>query len=147
MSGDRPGGPAEEDRLRLVPRALARTEPGDWLVRFAFGAGVSGLAGVMSTAGGPRLGGLFLAFPAVIIASMTLMARREGLRQARADAHGAIYGTLGMIAFAVCAVFLIGRLPAWAALVAAAAVWVVVGLGSYLVSRPVGRRLKRLRNI
>jgi uncharacterized membrane protein (GlpM family) len=147
MSRDRPrghaGGSREDDRFRLVPRELARTKPRDWLVRFAFGAGVSALAGAVSTEAGPRLGGLFLAFPAVILASLTLIGEREGLRQARDDAHGAVFGTIGMIAFAASAAFLLGRWPTWVALVVATADWAVVGLGSYLLSRAVGRRMAR----
>ena len=47
-------------------------------VRFAFGAGVSFLAGVVSTIWGPHLGGVFLAFPAILLASLTIVAKEEG---------------------------------------------------------------------
>jgi hypothetical protein len=46
----------------------------DYALRFLFGAGVS-CAGIVTLKFGPRVGGAFLAFPATIPASLTLIAR------------------------------------------------------------------------
>ncbi|GII34934.1 DUF3147 family protein [Planotetraspora mira] len=141
MGGDDPGSRGEDDdRMRLIPRELARTRPWDLVVRFAFGAGVSALAGVVSLVAGPALGGVFLAFPAILLASLTLVAQSEGPRQAYAEARGSVFGTLGLAGFAVVTTVLAARWPVWATLVTAAATWVVFGLGSYLVSRVIVRR-------
>jgi hypothetical protein len=56
---------------------------------------VSAVAGVISAVAGPRAGGVFLAFPAILLASLTLVAKEEGPARARDDARGAIFGTLG----------------------------------------------------
>ena len=85
---------AEAGKLRTPP-------PRDWIIRFVFGAGVSAVAGVVSEIAGPRVGGVFLAFPAILLASLTLVAKEEGVKQARDDARGAAFGTIGLLAFAV----------------------------------------------
>ncbi|GII42485.1 DUF3147 family protein [Planotetraspora phitsanulokensis] len=129
----------DDDRIRLVPRELARTRPWDLVVRFAFGAGISTLAGVVSLVAGPAPGGVFLAFPAILLASLTLVARREGPRLAYAEARGSVFGTLGLIGFAVVVAATAVHWPVWAALTAATVIWAVFGLGSYLLSRVVVR--------
>ncbi|MFF0249315.1 DUF3147 family protein [Streptosporangium sandarakinum] len=129
----------DDDEVRLAPRELGRTRPRDWLIRFAFGAGVSALAGVVATVAGPRFGGLFLAFPAILMASLTLVAKKESVRQARNEARGATFGAVGLFGFAaVTAAALAGRWPLWAALAAATAVWAVLSLGCYLLARAFG---------
>ena len=126
------------DDVQVKPGELKETELRDWLIRFAFGAGVSALAGIVSALAGPLVGGLFLAFPAILLASLTLVAQEEGVRQARNEARGATFGTVGLLAFAVVLAVLVGRAPVWLALVAASAAWVVVAIGAYLVARGAG---------
>ncbi|MGV9327205.1 DUF3147 family protein [Streptosporangium sandarakinum] len=129
----------DDEEVRLSPHELGRTGPRDWLIRFAFGAGVSALAGVVATVAGPRFGGLFLAFPAILMASLTLVAKKESVRQARNEARGATFGAVGLFGFAaVTAAALAGRWPLWAALAAATAVWAVLSLGCYLLARAFG---------
>jgi uncharacterized membrane protein (GlpM family) len=98
-----------------------------------FGAGVSALAGVISAVAGPRLGGVFLAFPAILLASLTLVAKEEGLRQARDEAGGATFGTIGMVGFAVVTSVLAGRWPLWATLCTGALTWALLAFGAYLL--------------
>ncbi|WP_445525767.1 DUF3147 family protein [Streptomyces cyslabdanicus] len=142
----RPGRPAhggatgaeDTDRVRVDLRAVARTPRKDLLLRFGFGAGVSLLAAVVSRLFGPFVGGVFLAFPAILLASLTLVAEEEGLMSARDDARGAALGTLGLVAFAVVATVLLRHHSAWLALGAATAAWVVVSLGAHAVARAAG---------
>ncbi|MDF3287797.1 DUF3147 family protein [Streptomyces silvisoli] len=110
----------------------------DLLIRFAFGFGVSAVAAVVSAGVGPFEGGILLAFPAILLASVTLVAKEEGLRMARDDARGAALGTLGLLAFAVSAAILLPRHSAWLALGVATAAWAVVSLLAYGVARAVG---------
>jgi uncharacterized membrane protein (GlpM family) len=131
-------GTTDEARLRFRPANLRKTRPRDWLIRFAFGAGVSAVAGVAGATAGPQVGGMFLAFPAILLASLTLVAKEDGVRQARNDARGATYGTLGLIAFAVVLLVTVGRWPLWLVLLSATAAWVVIALGGYLVARLAG---------
>jgi uncharacterized membrane protein (GlpM family) len=124
--------------VRVRPGELKQTRGRDWLIRFAFGAGVSALAGIVAALAGPTVGGLFLAFPAILLASLTLVAQEDGPRLARDEARGATIGTLGLLAFAAVLVVLVGRAPIWAALLAAALAWTVVAVGGYLLARRAG---------
>ncbi|MFD4609849.1 DUF3147 family protein [Streptomyces sp. NPDC058440] len=131
-------GAGDDDRVRMDLRAAARTPRKDLFLRFGFGAGVSLLAAVASRLFGPFVGGVFLAFPAILLASLTLVAEEEGLTSARDDARGAALGTLGLAAFAVVATVLLPHHSAWLALGAATAAWLVVSLGAYAIARATG---------
>jgi uncharacterized membrane protein (GlpM family) len=126
------------DALGVQPGKLRSMKPRELLVRFAFGAGVSLLAAIVSTVAGPRVGGLFLAFPAILLASLTMMARKEGLHRARDDCRGAALGTLGLFAVARVGALTLPRWPAAAALTAACVAWLVVSLAAYAVVRAAG---------
>jgi hypothetical protein len=105
------------------------------LVRFAFGFGVSALVGVVTLVFGDRVGGLFLAFPAILPASLTLIAENDGRRKAEVDAAGATIGGIALAAFGAVSWFLLPRIPpAWAELTALAA-WSALALGLYLLVR------------
>lgn len=121
------------------PKELTGPLLRDWLVRFAFGAGVSALAGVVAALAGPRVGGLFLAFPAILLASLTMIAEEDGVRLARDDARGATFGTAGLFAFAVVLAVTVTRWPLWVSLATASVVWTVVSVGGYLVALALGR--------
>jgi uncharacterized membrane protein (GlpM family) len=127
-----------DDQIKVSPKELKDTQVRDWLIRFAFGAGVSAFAGIVSALAGPLVGGLFLAFPATLLASVTLVAQEEGVREAREEAGGATFGTLGLLPFAVVLAVLVSRVPVWLALVAATAAWALVAVGGYLVARRAG---------
>jgi hypothetical protein len=125
-------------QIQVRPGELLSMSPRELGIRFGFGAGVSLLAAIISTLAGPRIGGLFLAFPAILLASLTMMARKDGLRPARDDARGAGLGTLGLVAFALVAAVLLPRWHPAAALVAATAAWAAVSGAAYLVVRLAG---------
>jgi len=72
----------ESGRLRIDLGALRKQTPRDYLVRFAFGAAISTIAGVDALLLGPRLGGVLLAFPAILPASLTLIERKSNRREA-----------------------------------------------------------------
>ena len=56
---------------------LGQTKWWEWLVRFAFGGVVTAIAGVIAKEFGPVVGGLFLAFPGIFPAGVTLVERHE----------------------------------------------------------------------
>jgi hypothetical protein len=80
---------------------------------------------------------LFLAFPAIFPASVTLVEKHEKKRKAEAgmhgqeramnaagaDAMGACLGSLGLIAFAALVWQLLVKMPSWAVLMSAVAAW------------------------
>jgi len=125
--------------LEFSPRKLRETHKPEWLIRFGFGAGVSALAGMVAALAGPWIGGIFLAFPAILLASLTLVAREEGERQSRNEARGATFGTLGLVVFAIIIAVLVRWIPVWAALSLAILAWTLVALAAYFVARRLGQ--------
>ncbi|TXK33942.1 DUF3147 family protein [Nonomuraea sp. C10] len=113
--------------IRLRPSKLRETPVRGLVVRFVFGAFVSVVAGVVGHVWGPVAGGVFLAFPAILGATLTLIEEEEHRRDpAEQDARGAVLGATGMIAFAACVWALALRLPAPLVLGIATVVWAVV---------------------
>lgn len=80
--------------------ALKKSRPWELAVRFAFGGVVTVLAGLVTRAWGPVVGGLLLAFPAILPASLTLVKQHDGKAQAVDDARGGSLGSIGLIGFA-----------------------------------------------
>ncbi|TMF74535.1 MAG: DUF3147 family protein [Chloroflexi bacterium] len=112
----------------------------DYLIRFCFGAGISLVAGVIGMKFGPVLGGVWLGFPAILPASLTLIEKKEGKEAASVDSIGAILGAIAMIAFAIVVSLAATRWGVVPGLVAALAVWLVVAVGLYgLVATLYGR--------
>jgi disulfide bond formation protein DsbB len=123
--------------LGIQPRELRGSNAKEYLIRFAFGAGVSAAAALITAVWGPRIGGTFLAFPAILPASLTLIERQRGTAEATSDAKGGQLGGLGLIAFGLVAWQLLPRLAPTLALFLALAAWCVVATGAYLILRRV----------
>jgi hypothetical protein len=121
------------DKLRKVP-------PRDLAVRFAFGFGVSVAAGLVTLEAGNRVGGLFLAFPAILPASLTLIDKREGRQKAATDVSGAVLGAVGLISFALVSWQLSGHAPLGITQGAAAAAWIATAGLLYFATSAVIRR-------
>src|SRR5207244_4125545 len=83
-------------------------------------------AGVIGMKFGPVLGGVWLGFPAILPASLTLIEKKEGKEAASVDSIGAILGAIAMIAFAIVVSLAATRWGVVPGLVAALAVWLVV---------------------
>jgi hypothetical protein len=87
----------------------------EYLTRFVLGGAATVFAGMMSSAFGASIGGLFLALPAIFCASATLIERHEirrkrkaglsgtrrGQQAAALESAGAALGSIGMLAFAL----------------------------------------------
>jgi len=114
------------------PQKLHDVKFSDLAIRFAFGAGVSTGAAVVGRSFGPAIGGMFLAFPAILPASLTLLEQKHGAEAAAHDARGAVLGSVGLVSFALVAALLFRRVSAAVVLAGATAGWVVVSLGLYL---------------
>ena len=82
-------------------KRIKKTKPSEFLTRFIFGGVVTACAGLVTHYFGPTVGGLFLAFPAILPASLTLVERHSGREQAVEDAEGACLGAIGLAAFAL----------------------------------------------
>lgn len=118
------------DGVLKVPRR-------DLAIRFAFGAGISTVASIIAVVIGARAGGLMLAFPAILPATLTLLVQEESDRKAADDDLGSVLGALGLAAFAVVAWSLLPRVGAPLALVAACAAWLWTSAGSYFAVRGI----------
>jgi hypothetical protein len=103
-------------------------------IRFVAGGLTSVAAGVVTLAFGSRVGGILLAFPAILAASLTLIAQEDDRAEAREDARGAVVGGLAMATFAVVAAVAFGKLNAAIALGLATAGWFAVALVGYLLA-------------
>lgn len=110
--------------------ALAKTKVSEYLVRFAFGGAVAVGASTLGEIYGARVGGLFLAFPALLPAGLTLIKQHDGRRAARDDARGAILGSVGLMAFALIVQLGTPRLGAWS-LALALGGWLVVSVSAW----------------
>lgn len=109
----------------IRPRALA--------IRFAFGFAVSMVAGLIGVAAGQRAGGVMLAAPAVLPATLTIIERQEGRGPAVTEVQGAVPGAVALVGFALVAATTTARLPLGAALAAALATWAAVAIAGYFL--------------
>lgn len=127
----------DDDRIRFTPGGVKKMDKRQAVIRFAAGAVASLLAALVSTVFGSKTGGPLLALPAILIASLTLIADEDGLRAAIDDSRGAVLGGIGLVAFAVVTWQLLGHLPTWVVLVLATVAWAVVSLLLYGAQRLV----------
>jgi hypothetical protein len=128
-----------EEPITINPSRLRELDLSALGVRFAFGFLISVIVGAIGLAAGDRVAGLFLAFPAILPASLTLIAREDGEDNARVDAAGACFGSVGLAAYGAASWFLLSRLAPVPAELVALVAWGVVAIGGYLVVR---RRLR-----
>jgi hypothetical protein len=122
--------------------ALLKPKWGALGVRFLFGALIALAAGLVGMRFGPNIGGLFLAFPAVLPAALTILEKDSGKTAAEIDSLGAILGSFAMIAFAFAATITIVPLGGPPAVVAAWAVWLAVAVALFVTARRVLRALQ-----
>lgn len=121
--------PTEAPSLALQNARKVSLRP--LLIRFAFGAGTSTVAALISLAWNSKTAGIMLAFPAILAASLTLIADEESRRAAREDARGAVVGAIGLGAFALVGYFSFGHVAAPLVLFLALLAWVCVAFGLY----------------
>lgn len=112
-------------RPEVDVRSIRNVKASEMLVRFALGACVSVVAAIISNSAGARLGGVFLAFPAILPASLTFVQKKEGTSKADRDAVGAILGGLALLAFAAVGESMFGRHNAVLVLGMALAAWLM----------------------
>ena len=71
---------------------LKRTEWHEYATRFLFGGLITAAAGLIVKEWGPVIGGLFLAFPAIFPASVTLIEKHEREKKEKAGFDGEVRG-------------------------------------------------------
>lgn len=118
---------------RLQTRGLFEGEWWEHLLRFTFGGVVTVATGLVAKRWGPGIGGLFLAFPSILPASLTFVRRHDGCRKAADDARGARLGAIGMAAFALTTVVCLEPLGN-TALVLSALAWTAASVLAWLLA-------------
>ena len=68
--------------------SLKQVKPNEFVLRFVFGGLCTMFAGMIATHFGPRIGGLFLAFPAIFPAGASLIEKHETARKRQAGFSG-----------------------------------------------------------
>jgi hypothetical protein len=129
--------------------SLTENRPHEYVLRFVFGGLITALAGWIATRFGPVIGGLFLAFPSIFPATVTLIERHEarkkaelgmaGEQQARcaagADAAGAAIGSLGLAMYGLIVWQYASDYEGWIVLSAATLVWFLVACAIWVLRK------------
>jgi 4-hydroxybenzoate polyprenyltransferase len=134
--------------VRFKGSALKEGHWYEHVVRFRLGGTATVAAGLIAKGWGPAVGGLFLAFPAIFIASATMVekhererkerkgydGRRRGQDAAGLDAAGACWGTLALAAFALVTAKA-AALPPTLCLGLASLTWLLTAIGMFFLRR------------
>ncbi|HEY6463672.1 MAG TPA: hypothetical protein VIY73_26065 [Polyangiaceae bacterium] len=112
---------------------LKRCKAWEYAVRFLFGGAITACTGLVTHAWGPTVGGLFLAFPAILPASLTLVKRHDGRAKAIDDARGGRLGSAGLAAFGAVVALTATRWVPVTTLVVAGLAWLVVDVGLWFL--------------
>jgi uncharacterized membrane protein (GlpM family) len=134
------GGPGrrDADRPRVDMSRLRQAKPTDFVIRFAFGGLVSVVAALIGHWTTPEFGGIFTAFPAILLASLTLIGKREGDEPSAEDAEGGALGGIALTATAAVIALTLSRVAGAVSLVGALAVWLILGLLLYWLAVKIG---------
>lgn len=125
-------------RPRLDLKKLREATVKDYAIRFVFGGVVSVLAALISHWTTGRFGGIFTAFPAILLASLTLIGHHDGEEASAEDAEGGVVGALALAAAAALLAVTLLRMPGVVALLASLALWLLVTIGLYALAVRVG---------
>jgi hypothetical protein len=141
--------------IRIDLSGLQESRWYEFVIRFVLGGLMTVAAGAIARIYGPEVGGLFLAFPAIFLASTTLIEKHErerkeeagvagarrGREAAALDAAGAALGSIGLAVFGLV-VWLMVQVAPWTALVSACVAWFVVSVALWSARRvrPVSSR-------
>lgn len=68
----------------------------EYAIRFLFGGAVSILAELVTHFTTGRIGGIFTAFPAILLASLIIIGQHEGKNAAEDDARGGAIGAIAL---------------------------------------------------
>jgi hypothetical protein len=123
--------------VKIDLSSLKSTKPHEYAIRFLFGGLLTVLTGLIAKKYGPAIGGLFLAFPAIFPASVTLIEKHEKQRKRKAGYEGTNRGrsaaslesagtSIGALALVFFAFILYRCLPvysAWLILIIAGLAW------------------------
>jgi uncharacterized membrane protein (GlpM family) len=111
----------------------------DYAIRFLFGGAVSILAQLIAHWTTGRIGGIFTTFPAILLASLTIINKEENREKAADDAQGGVIGSIGLVIAAIVLSVTLGLLLPALSLLLALVIWLICSIGLYLLSFRAGR--------
>ena len=110
----------------------------DYLIRFLFGGIVSIAAALIGQMTTTRVGGIFTAFPAILLASLTLINQKDGKQASAMDAQGAVLGAVSLVVAAILLSITLGIMAGVFSLLLSLGVWLVCSIGLYFLSVKLG---------
>jgi hypothetical protein len=114
--------------IHFTTNGLENTKWYEYLLRFGCGGVITAATGLIAHHFGPLVGGLFLAFPSIMLATVTLLDRHEGRVEAIHGTGGAVSGSAGLAGFGGVVFLLAQRLPiAWVLAIASLA-WLAISM-------------------
>lgn len=136
-------------RIEMNLGALRRMRFHDFAARFLFGGTITVTTGIIGKEFGPVVAGLFLAFPAILPATASLIEKHERERMHRSGFHGTVrgrtiasvdvagaaMGSLGLIAFGFVAWQMLPRFSGAIALSTATVCWFTVAFTVWWIRR------------
>jgi len=144
-------------KIKIDSKQIRESRWYEYVARFVFGGAITAIAGIIATRYGPGIGGLFLAFPAILPATATLIKKHEtekkeqagksgevsGRRAAGVDAAGAAMGCAGLVVFGAIVWKALpgGYLPL--VLLAATLGWFVTAVAVWLARETLWRKFAR----
>jgi hypothetical protein len=145
-------------KIEINVAALGRSKWYEYLVRFVFGGAVTALAGIIAKRYGPGVGGLFLAFPAILPATATLLEKHERQKKQRiglagtlrareiagVDAAGAAMGSIGLMVFAAIVWRWLPRYPEALVLGMASLAWLWVSVMIWVARKTMWRKIRTM---
>jgi hypothetical protein len=129
----------------LSLRRLRKIRPLEHALRFCFGGAITAAALKLTEVYGPGVGGLFLAFPALLPATATRLGQHDSRRAAFDEARGTIAGSVGLVSFPLVVWIAAGKFADRTTLVLALGSWLVVSALAWRLF--LGRRPPRQQNV
>lgn len=144
-------------KINFDTSALGYSKWYEYLLRFVFGGVITAVAGIIAKRFGPEIGGLFLAFPAILPASATLIEKHEKQKKERAgkvgvvraklaagvDSMGASMGAVGLGVFALIVWQKLPDSRTGLVLAAATMAWFTTSVFVWKVREILGRRIRK----
>jgi hypothetical protein len=127
--------PHDAEPVGVSPKKASEVRAGELTLRFVLGFAISVAAGIVSIVAGPKIGGMLLAFPSILPASLTLLEKRDGRRAAGLEAHGSVLGAVALAGFAAWCWLTFEKLAPPLVLVGGLVVWTGGAVLLYLAAR------------